>query len=741
MWDSIRSVPELERLWQPYPLRIRLSVADRASANSRADIGLNEPEFLPNHIKCTLACDVHRVATSIKYAAGNAEADVSGVLNVGLVCSELGCVRALRGILIHIFESSLQIEFGFPPQGRCAQYRAEVFDLYLPIYQVPKSLAMMNKKRRWILQKLCNGDLEERTITHHCQWGCCTSEEDTRRAFAFFASWALVPCACPIYSRKSWTGCEKALSWTGLLASHHSLLERVMAVYIGAPEETIHQANVAPDWGLLALQDAEDERGAKTAETSDLQQLPPGASQPSGTSPTDWTAFKRQKRKLVTAWLRSNPTPRLAVIKSSLDPVLKFLADMLIVGGSGWERKQQHLASKGQTRSYIVVEAAEGSRLAGCMLALQQLLHADLAGVSFADITGQLRCLRFKMLSCCMTSLHALVRMSHRGMPYQLFQLLSSSIRHMADRMEVASLLHGWPVCMCEPLSKKLLEDYNSQDLLVTDEFLAILESLASAMGLDIAGLECKHAKNREHTLLRNRGWVPSLETVSSKFMCRFSNAGLCSRGQETGQAGERQSKQKKGKKKGGGAWRAFLSHKFSGKSSLRKVDMAEMSREYHNLSDAELLHYKLAGEAGTLAARAGFAAFGKRQREKQSAMPVAPGCPTDSGALVALGSENRLVDFAGISFAEQYHTFKQDLQSARGSQHHDVTLSQQEVADLSIYSWPSPPQVPIRSLQQDAPSMSPFFEKRGTQAPGLKASRWHPPLATAVQAGLGLET
>ena len=742
LFDDIRSVPELERLWGPYPLCIRFSVADRASANSRADTGLNEPEFLPKHIKCTLACDVHRVATCIKYSSNNAEDDISGVLNLGLVCSEVGCVRSLRGILIQIFQSSLQIKFGSPPGGRCAQYRAEVFDLYLPITKVSKPVAFVNQKRRWILQHLCNGDLEDTTLVHHCEWGCCNGESDTFAAFTFLVSWALVPTACPIYSRKSWTGCDKSLSWAGLLSAHHSLLTRVMDAYIGAPTTDIQQSRATTsDWAQLALQDAKHhDQAMQQSEVEDVA-CPAEASQPSGTSPNDWTAFKRQKKKLVRAWLRSNPTPRLAVIKSSLDPMLQFLADMLVVGGRAWERKQQHLASNGHARSYIVVEAAEGSRLAECMRTLQQLLHTDLVGVSYADITGQLRCLRFRMIACSMTSLHALVRMSHRGMPYQLFQMLSTNIRHMADKCDVAKLLLQFPQCMCEPLSKSLLETFNSEALLVSDECLAILESLATVMCLNIAGLECKHAKNREHTLLRNRGWVPSLETISSKFLCRFSNFGVCQKQQQRDVPAASEMENGKNKKlkrkRGGGAWRAFISDKFSGKSSFRTSSMAQLSQEYRCLTDAELLRYQIAGEAGVAASRAGLPAFGARIRRKQThaPLPLAPGLSTETGALVAVDTGKQMAEFGGVPFVSKYHTFKEALQIAWRSQQHDVTLSKDQSAELESFAWSSPPELPMQTLQQDVPSMARFFEQHAARTYALKVFRWHPPLATAVQA------
>ena len=220
LFDQIRQVPEISRLWCPCEVKLRLSVADRAASNFCAERGLQEPEYMPQHTPCTLACDVHRIATAMRYAVSPVDADASAVLNVGLVCGELGCARALRAILIQILETDLRIEYTEPPAD-CAQYRQEVHDLYLPLSAVTRAEKRSNRKRRFILQIFLNGDLRSSVPTHFCPWGCCPSEADTRSASSMGSAfqgmpavlqeeldrsefWHPITTSCSVSSTASW---------------------------------------------------------------------------------------------------------------------------------------------------------------------------------------------------------------------------------------------------------------------------------------------------------------------------------------------------------------------------------------------------------------------------------------------------------------------------------------------------------------------------------------------------------
>ena len=404
-------------------------------------------------------------------------------------------------------------------------------------------------------------------------------------------------------------------------------------------------------------------------------------------------------------------------------PLLSFLAGVLQRGGHAWEEQQQLRGCRGQMRDYVVLQAAAG------LLTLLEMLHLDLAAVARQDVTGTLRCLRFRMVSSAMSALHALLRLPHRNMPYQLFKVLGGD----AESLQQVS---GWKPCLHEGLSHAVLERYPSVDALQSQECQTLLESLASIMTLDIAKLECLHAKNREHTLLRSRGWVPSLETVCSKFLLRFSNYSLVTRSKQKTESEETSSADPvRKKKKGGGAWRAFISAMCSGAMSMRQAGVQELARQYRNLSDAELLRYTIAGQAGMEAARAGEPAFGPRRRGAHVQIadsPTLPGVEDMSGAMVARDADVAVALVGGSPFAARYQQFKQELQGVA----RDDVLSQQEQAELQAFAWPPVEDASRgRDLLAEAPTFRQSAERRATRTAGLNAVRWHPPVAQAVSA------
>ena len=127
----------------------------------------------------------------------------------------------MRTILQSIFEEELVVVHAFPPD-QCFEHRKQVLDLFLPA-QGPKSV-----KRRFVLQSLCNGDLTSSDITHYCSFSCCSSPEHTLHYFQKLVVWALLPAQILVLNRKSWTGPDRALQWSGLLDNHYHLLLRII---------------------------------------------------------------------------------------------------------------------------------------------------------------------------------------------------------------------------------------------------------------------------------------------------------------------------------------------------------------------------------------------------------------------------------------------------------------------------------------------------------------------------------
>ena len=143
---------------------------------------------------------------------------------------------------------------------------------------------------------------------------------------------------------------------------------------------------------------------------------------------------------------------------------------------------------------------------------------------------------------------------------------------------------------------------------------MAVVESIASMTSVDIAAIEAKHASNRETSLLRARGWLPSLATLASKFILGttkriFSAFGVFRSSTSSAPKKDTDPSQPPKKKKpsgGGGPWRVFLHVRARGEK-FTSESIARLLQEYQGLSPEEKEKFGAAGAAATAAHREGY--------------------------------------------------------------------------------------------------------------------------------------
>lgn len=233
------AVPDLSAFRSMFPLRVRLPVIDRFSANSRGERFLRQRNSCNDgsrDISTIFACDVHRVATSMSRGFDIQEDSVSGLVNIGLALESAGSTESLRQALQQIFLDELEIVYDSVPKGDVLRHRVAVYDAFL---QIPitddrsKHFSWKVRKRRFILSYFANSDLSGDAITHFCEFSCCSSPQETMRRFQTDVVWALIPHKMPVLSRKSWTGAKEATAWAGLLACHWGLLTKLLVKVVG----------------------------------------------------------------------------------------------------------------------------------------------------------------------------------------------------------------------------------------------------------------------------------------------------------------------------------------------------------------------------------------------------------------------------------------------------------------------------------------------------------------------------
>ncbi len=214
-----------------------------------------------------------------------------------------------------------------------------------------------------------------------------------------------------------------------------------------------------------------------------------------------------------------------------------------------------------------------------------------------------------------------------------------------------------------------------------------MLQALAAAISLDISQIEARHSSNREMSLMRARGWIPSLLTVTAAFVTRTfsslsgnrfnSSPDLATDDGDSFQQPSKRNRRSRTKRGGGGAWRAFIHAKTKGGSRLTGADFSRLSQEYQNLSPADKEFYQVAGERGAQAHAAGFSSFGS-QPESGSRSSVVPRPGLTLGAVDGIGfSQEALVamdpatmlqeslQYGGIhSFRTRFDIAKQQIKS-----------------------------------------------------------------------------
>ena len=234
-----------------------------------------------------------------------------------------------------------------------------------------------------------------------------------------------------------------------------------------------------------------------------------------------------------------------------------------------------------------------------------------------------------------------------------------------------------------------------SRESLKGPECQAVLAALASVLSLDISQIEARHSSNRETSMMRAKGWFPSLLGVTAAFVNKtwsavatmFSRFPKSSGDYDDADHGEtgvtnkdvlkqhtkkKQTRARAPRKRrgGGGAWRAFVHHKMSGVARLDGQTMSALAVEYRSLSPSEKTVFVEAGKAAARAHRAGFDAFSTARRAKPTptCRPSRPqiGDLTDSGAVVAADPTSLLeesLQYHGVfTFVSRYDLVKQQI-------------------------------------------------------------------------------
>ena len=222
-----------------------------------------------------------------------------------------------------------------------------------------------------------------------------------------------------------------------------------------------------------------------------------------------WKEMKRQRRQSAQTYAASQPYNRLYVARETLGPLRKYMTRVLSLSGGQWERKEAAKKAAGQPRSYLVLEAARGTDVRRAVTECLEILFHSPCGVHVQTFSCLRRTLRLATCASGMCSLHALLRMPRE------FHLVAED----AELELHADWLLQMPACMHDEFWASFSKLYPNKAMLLGTECRGLLQCIAGMAGFDVASIESAHSSTGEFANLRSRGWVSSLQEVSSRFV------------------------------------------------------------------------------------------------------------------------------------------------------------------------------------------------------------------------------
>ncbi|OLP76527.1 hypothetical protein AK812_SmicGene43527 [Symbiodinium microadriaticum] len=644
--ELLALVPELSRAAAACHHPISLVTTDAYAANRCAENGMAAQSSEPWK-RAHYYCDVHRMHNSSKKQHSVVSGHFSAMIYSALAAQQAGGTRQLRRALCAVLEQKLRLRCLAPESDSFESHRLQsVLDLFLPLKAAgiePSRQGRLCLVRRYLIAFFLNGDTTDEEKVVHMNPSLGLTRDQVLHAAQAYLVPALIPHKPPVLSKKSWTGAEAAISWFGLLAALHNLLEPTMLRYTGQAltvPPAVHTAN-RKGWSRVAaaLQDDPRNRRDQAQEGDDVDfeggsgvirpgnreaAGPPAASSdaaearpnPDGleSGDVDWAEYNRQLRLRLVAWVRSKPASALIVIKTALKAPMALLEDLLTKSGVNWENLQQSIGAETGERTFVALEACKQTALKEFFLSLRVTFHTAMLGLAPAARMRKFQVLLFRMLLIIGSSVRVYLGLPWGSYPLRLFRA------YMGDMV----LLSDADCTLCN-LGTWIKEQFPDSDSLQSNEAKAVLHTILSMFSTDIAQIEANHSATRRVVTMKSvQSSRPNVERASAEWLCRGNftrKSGLLGEADKKSPA-KQSKKADKAPVTYGWAWKAFLNERLS--ERISREAMSRLSREFAALSDEESQRYEDLGNIAQAAAQRGLVALPKKPSRSASVQPAA---------------------------------------------------------------------------------------------------------------------
>ena len=685
-WNRLRA---LCRSFSAYECDI--SSADRAAANDRAENGMYATSGCD---RLRFPCYAHIASTAQARAMCACAQTITGVIHLSLCQKPAGAIDEFRVCIQRVLVESAVIldSEPLPESHAVSQQLIAVLRACLPSTD-------SGHRRFALLKRLLSGDINSDTVVIRISGESAIQNFDLKQ-WAHDVSLALLPHPIEVLQRHRWVNSLTPLSEYALIANVHRLLARAGYLWLcdgadvsrtflkqatGLPcarGDAAAAANAIPTELCVSESDEEEpdegkrETSQQKQDAAQRQRLDPNGNTQAYNPTADWVAWNKKQRQKAREYCRSpfvGETLLTALI--SMKICVAFLRVVEYVGSDKWMISSWRRCTAGGAGAYSarVLEAQNGlfSSVVESTLS-KMLLPAAWRAMGYRGQTAGFATRAFAMLYTGVCSLHQLALGPCSRFPYAMFELI------VRPTQDVARRILATPKCMLDEWSRRFLERYDSDLLLLSTNCRAVLIAFATLIRLDICRIECRHNQIRRYAGSMDAA-LPALKQVSAKFVLNRSrllehflspparpaqkkqpkHKGVRKRNLNKKKSKQKSRQQRSG---GGGAQRAFNSSYFRRRGECdwtqRSKTFSDMGAAWRNLTAAQRHAFGDIGKAGTLSFRKrGFAyryvsvQKAKRPRVEQQ-VPAAldmssPGARTQTLALLLAQPSRSLFDEA----------------------------------------------------------------------------------------------
>lgn len=501
---------------QAFPDKFRLSTEDEHASNGLALWALYE--LFPDMFPVRNLCDTHKAHKVCELVWSSNGSDMRGLLAATMFHQFCDGARNWKNGAKEWIRATLKVR----PMSEAPAHAPEHFAAMLGAFSYADNarasgararLRHQNLRRR---RRLLNGDYTVLLETqHYCRgWGpeakCCRNDTHTYQQLCALIDAEERPDS---FAGNRWIGSEHSQHWHSLWLSTHAIYPAAIAIgFLGM--------NVYCDRGKIneyvwssLCPEVHLERPAVFADVK-----------------SEDDGFTRQSTygANASAWLQTQPLPRLWHLCGTIGAQQELMRDLLKTAGGAWDAEQLYIASQGGERKYRGLLAAQevfpkkALRNLGELLMNQGALKMHMLPLAYQ--THDLAMVQFRMMSRCCCAIYQLVSLRHKKYPYKgLLTLTGTDDERLAAAEAICADYHYRP-CVMDPWTFHLVQragaspaQFLNATVQATQLFLARLCENTNA------SVEASNAAIRSNVVAQLQCPARSIQDVCASWILRWA--------------------------------------------------------------------------------------------------------------------------------------------------------------------------------------------------------------------------